>query len=367
MACPAPTSRSSAGRSAVSTSSGTPASSASTTAGRKLPAAVPDVEVITAGSPVALAMPSAKNAAQRSSTCECTVRRPSRTSASTSGGEREPGDVHAWRTPLRTSSSTSARRRMWVSRSAALIGDAVGVPETVVLLHGFAGTGRLWDPVAARLDGERYRPLAPDLRGHGAAAARRPVSFDGCVEDVLGLVAHPVTLCGYSMGGRIALMVALATPERIERLILVATTAGIEDAAEREQRRIADEALASEIEQGSIEEFHDRWTGQPLFAGTPPEAAATWHADILDNEPGPLAAALRGLGTGVMEPLWDRLGELTMPATVLAGERDPKFRALGERLAEALPRGELVIVDGAGHGIPREQPAAVAAAVRRRR
>jgi 2-succinyl-6-hydroxy-2,4-cyclohexadiene-1-carboxylate synthase len=256
---------------------------------------------------------------------------------------------------------------MWVSRSAALIGDAVWVPETVVLLHGFAGTGRLWDPVAARLDGERYRPLAPDIRGHGAAAARRPVSFGSCVEDVLGLVAHPFTLCGYSMGGRIALQVALAAPERIERLILVATTAGIEDPAEREQRRLADEALATEIEQGPIEEFADRWMAQPLFAGTPPEAAATWRADILDNDPVALAAALRGIGTGVMEPLWDRLGELAMPATVLAGERDPKFRALGERLASELPRGELVIVDGAGHGIPREQPAAVAAAVRSRR
>ena len=238
------------------------------------------------------------------------------------------------------------------------------MPETVVLLHGFAGTGRLWDPVAARLDAERYRPLAPDIRGHGTAAARAPVSFDGCVEDVLGLVAHPVTLVGYSMGGRLALMVALTAPERIERLILVATTAGIEDPAEREQRRVADEALATEMEQGSIEAFADRWTAQPLFAGTPPAAAASWRADILDNDPGALAAALRGLGTGAMEPLWDRLGELTMPATVLAGERDAKFRALGERLAQALPRGELVILDGAGHGIPREQPAAVAAAVR---
>jgi 2-succinyl-6-hydroxy-2,4-cyclohexadiene-1-carboxylate synthase len=252
---------------------------------------------------------------------------------------------------------------MWVSRSAALIGDAVGVPETVVLLHGFAGTGRLWDPVAARLDGERYRPLAPDIRGHGTAAARSPASFDGCVEDVLGLIAHPFTLVGYSMGGRIALRVALAAPQRIERLILVATTAGIEDPAEREQRRIADEALATEMEQGPIEAFADRWTTQPLFAGTPPEAAASWRADILDNDPAGLAAALRGLGTGVMEPLWDRLGELTMPATVLTGERDAKFRALGGRLAEALPRGELVMVEGAGHGIPREQPAAAAAAI----
>ena len=240
-----------------------------------------------------------------------------------------------------------------------------GVPETVVLLHGFAGTGRLWDPVVARLDEERYRPLAPDLRGHGTAAARRPVSFEACAEDVLGLVAHPFTLAGYSMGGRIALHAALAAPERVERLVLVATTAGIADPAERARRRAADAELAEATERGSIEEFADRWTAQPLFAGTPPQAAAVWRADILDNEPAALAAVLRGIGTGAMEPLWDLLGELRMPATVLAGERDEKFRALGQRLADGLPRGELVIVEGAGHGIPREDPAAVAAAIAR--
>jgi 2-succinyl-6-hydroxy-2,4-cyclohexadiene-1-carboxylate synthase len=239
----------------------------------------------------------------------------------------------------------------------------VAVPETVVLLHGFAGTGRLWDPVVARLDGERYRPLAPDLRGHGTASARRPVSFDAIAQDVLGLVAHPFTLCGYSMGGRIALHTALVAPERIDRLVLVATTAGIEDPAERTERRAADDALAGATEQGSIEAFADRWTAQPLFAGTPPQAAAAWRADILDNEPAALAAALRGVGTGSMEPLWERLGELAMPARVLAGSRDAKFLALGERLAAELPRGELEIVQGAGHGIPREDPAAVAAAL----
>ena len=318
---------------------------------------------MTAGVPVALAMPSAKNAAARSSTCECTVSRLSRTSASTSGVERDPGDVHACRRPLRTSSSANARSRTWVSRSGALIRDAVGVTETVVLLHGFAGTGRLWDPVVARLDGERYRPLAPDLRGHGTAATRRPVSFEACVEDVLGLVGHPFTLAGYSMGGRIALQAALAAPDRVDRLVLVATTAGIEDPAERERRRAGDQALADQIEHATIDDFIVRWTAQPLFADTPPEAAARWHADMLENHPTALAAALRGIGTGVMEPLWDRLSELRMPATVVVGERDAKFLALGQRLASELPNGDLVIVGGAGHGIPREDPAAVAAAI----
>ena len=63
----------------------------------------------------------------------------------------------------------------------------------------------------------------------------------------------------------------------------------------------------------TIEAFADRWAAQPLFAGTPPEAARVWREDLLRNDPADLAAVLRGIGTGAMEPLWDRLGELTMP------------------------------------------------------
>lgn len=239
------------------------------------------------------------------------------------------------------------------------------MPETIVLLHGFAGTGRMWEPVIAGLDGAPYLPLAPDLRGHGAAAARRPVTFEACVADIIGLVDGPFALCGYSMGGRVALHVALAARERVTRLVLVATTAGIEDAEERAARVRDDAALADAVEAGTIEDFVARWSAQPLFAGDPPHAVAAWQADQRRNEPAGLAAALRGIGTGSMAPLWDRLGELTMPADVLAGERDQKFRALGERLAATLPNATLTIVAGAGHGLPREAPAAIAEAIRR--
>src|SRR4051795_532646 len=130
-----------------------------------------------------------------------------------------------------------------------------GVPTTVVLLHGFAGTRRAWDPVVERLDRERYTPLAPDLRGHGDARDARPVSFEACVADVLAAAPERFVLCGYSMGGRIAQHVALAAPERVERLVLVATTAGLRDAGERAERRAADEALAERVERGTIEDF----------------------------------------------------------------------------------------------------------------
>jgi 2-succinyl-6-hydroxy-2,4-cyclohexadiene-1-carboxylate synthase len=238
------------------------------------------------------------------------------------------------------------------------------MPATVVLLHGFAGTGRAWDPVVERLDRERYTALAPDLRGHGTARDARPISFDACVDDILAAAPQRFTLCGYSMGGRLALHVALAAPERVERLVLVATTAGIDEKADRTARRADDERLAAFAETATIEEFADRWAAQPLFAGTPADAARRWRADILRNDPRALAAVLRGVGAGAMAPLWDRLGALTMPAAVMAGERDAKYVALAtQRLVSAIPRARLVLVPGAGHGLPREAPAAVAAAI----
>jgi 2-succinyl-6-hydroxy-2,4-cyclohexadiene-1-carboxylate synthase len=240
------------------------------------------------------------------------------------------------------------------------------MPDTAVLLHGFGGTKRSWDLVAGRLGPESYTPLALDLRGHGAARDARPVTFQACVADVLAAAPPRFALCGYSMGGRIALHVAFAAPERVERLILVATTAGIDDPGGRSARRHSDAALAAWAEKATIEAFADRWASQQLFAGDPPEAAAFARADMLRNEPAALAAALRGIGTGAMEALWERLGELPMPATVLAGERDAKFVALATRLAAALPEAELVLVPGAGHGLPREAPEAIAEVLRPR-
>lgn len=241
-----------------------------------------------------------------------------------------------------------------------------GVPAPLILLHGFMQTGRGWDEVVRHLGGERYRPLAPDLRGHGAAARRRPIDFSSCVEDIARLGGERFALAGYSQGGRLALHVALAHPGRVARLVLVSATAGIEDDGERARRRVADAKLAAWMEADGrlMSEVADHWGAQPLFAGQSPEVAGAARADRLANEPFHVAAALRGIGTGEMAPLWERLSELgEMPVTVLAGELDPKYVALGERLRRLAPNAALTVVADAGHALPLEAPAAVAAAI----
>lgn len=233
------------------------------------------------------------------------------------------------------------------------------MPEDVVLLHGFSGTHRAWDGVVAQLSPERYRPLGLDLPGHGECAdTERPISFAGCVEHVLARAPERFALCGYSLGGRVALHVALTAPARLTRLVLVSTTAGIEDASERAERSAADHRLADELERIPFEDFVERWRTQPLFADEPPEVGELAREDQRRNRPDALAAVLRGIGSGEMAPLWDRLGELTMPVTVVVGDRDAKFQALGRRMVGLLPDAELIVVAG-GHGLPLENPAAV--------
>ncbi len=236
----------------------------------------------------------------------------------------------------------------------------------LVLLHGFTNSGASWQPVISGL-GERYRALAPDIRGHASAGARRAGhAHRGDRRRRGSSTPEPFTLVGYSQGGRIALHVALALPHRVARLVLIGASPGLADEAEREQRRLADERLAEQIESLTIDEFARQWAQTPILADVPPEIAAMSHADRLRSTPAGLAAALRGLGTGALPSLWERLPELRMPVTLIAGERDTKFTALADEMARCIPRATVTVVPGAGHAVHLERPDAVVEALLRR-
>jgi 2-succinyl-6-hydroxy-2,4-cyclohexadiene-1-carboxylate synthase len=237
---------------------------------------------------------------------------------------------------------------------------------TLVLLHGFTHTGRSWDPVIAALD-ERYLALAPDIRGHGQAGDRQPVSLAAVIDDLASVPSPRFTLAGYSMGGRIALHVALTLPSRVQRLVLIGASPGIADPSEREARRRADAQLADETESEAIEQFARKWATTAVLGAQPPEVQAATYADRLRSTPSGLSRALRGLGAGALPPLWDRLGELAMPVTLVVGERDEKFRAIAAQMAQAIPAAEIIVVPHSGHAVHLEAPDAVAGVLRESR
>jgi 2-succinyl-6-hydroxy-2,4-cyclohexadiene-1-carboxylate synthase len=244
-------------------------------------------------------------------------------------------------------------------------------PRTVLALHGFGGSGASWDDVAAAA-GDDLRIVAPDLRGHGTAAHRRPVDLAGVLEDLRPLLRDAAaastsgraTIAGYSLGGRVGLHLALAEPDLVERMVLVSSTSGIEDEEERRARRASDEAQAARLEREGLEAFADRWATLPLWDGDPPAARAAQRAALAAGDAAGLAAALRGLGAGAVPAVGPRLQALAAPLTVVVGARDRRYRAIGARVLglAAQPAGEVVVAD-AGHGLLREAPAAVAAAL----
>src|SRR4051812_37974735 len=194
------------------------------------------------------------------------------------------------------------------------------MPADLLLLHGFTQTGASWAGVLRALAG-RSRALAPDL-GAGPWEAELD-RLEALLAGGPGREIAPV-VAGYSMGGRLALALALRCPERVRRLVLVSASPGLASAQERARRRAADAALADRIERVGLEAFAREWAAQPLFADQSAAVAALAHEDRLRRTAAEHAAQLRGLGTGVMPPLWERLGELTMPVALVVGERDAK-------------------------------------------
>ncbi len=238
-----------------------------------------------------------------------------------------------------------------------------------VVLHGFTGSAASMAPLTNRLPDP---VLALDLPGHGPG----PISDDpadytmsAAVAGVIDATAHlgGFALVGYSMGGRVALHVALAHSDRVAAVALIGARPGIDDPAERAERISADEVLAERIESEGIEWFTDFWADQPLFATQryrlSVEQQAELRAQRLACDPAGLALSLRGIGVGAVEPVGCRLGELAMPCALIAGADDAKFAAIAHQMASAIPQATVSLIPDVGHAAHLEAPDATAAAV----
>ncbi|MBV9281141.1 MAG: 2-succinyl-6-hydroxy-2,4-cyclohexadiene-1-carboxylate synthase [Chloroflexi bacterium] len=240
-----------------------------------------------------------------------------------------------------------------------------GSGPPLLLLHGFTGSVATWAPLMDALAG-RFRTVAVDLHGHGGSdcpADPARYRLDRAAGDVLALLDRldigRFALLGYSLGGRLALHLALAAPGRAHTLVLESASPGILDPQERRGRVESDERLARILEREGIEVFVERWEQHPLFrtqARLPSTVRAALRAQRLRSDPRGLANSLRGAGAGIQEPLVDRLRELRQPTLVLVGELDARYRELGLMMANAMPAATLAVVEGAGHAVHLERP-----------
>jgi 2-succinyl-6-hydroxy-2,4-cyclohexadiene-1-carboxylate synthase len=246
-----------------------------------------------------------------------------------------------------------------------VVSEGAGPPA--IVLHGFTGSSESMQVVSDALR-DTHRVHRVDLLGFGQSdAPRDPAAYtmDRCVAQLTSmldaLALGRVHCVGYSMGGRVALSLAIAHADRVASLALVGATPGIADAASRAARVAADEALAERIFEHGLETFVDEWMALPLFAsqrrlGQAPLARA--RAERMRNRPEVLAASLRGMGTGRMPPLQQALARLCVPVLLAVGGEDAKFCAIARDMAALLPDARVGVIDTAGHAAHLEQPEA---------
>jgi len=231
----------------------------------------------------------------------------------------------------------------------------------VLALHGFTGSGDDFE-FARKIFFEKFRGNelpenafdAPNLSPENLAGT---LDFLWERWEKLSRSNLPRTLLGYSMGGRIALHLALTKNFWCDgdRLVLVSASPGIENPREREARRLADNALADEIDRAnSANFFYERWRKNPLIA-TQSREPSPWRERLLERrahaDKSVWAQHLRNLGTGALPSLWKKISALNVPAGTLlvVGEEDVKFRAIAGKMHASIPHSTVAIVPASGH------------------
>lgn len=231
--------------------------------------------------------------------------------------------------------------------------SAHGDGPALAMVHGFAQDRRCIGPLARAVADRRV--LLPDAPGHGGSWRHAGADLEQGAQ-LLADTTGPCVLVGYSMGGRLALVTALARPDVVEALVLVGATAGIEDDDERAERRRRDGELADRLERIGVEAFVDEWLSSPMFAGLPPWAR--FDEERRANRADALASSLRRAGTGSMRPRWQQLSELDIPVLCITGELDTRYGELSRRMVTTIgERARHHVVAGVGHAAHLEAPA----------
>ncbi len=235
-----------------------------------------------------------------------------------------------------------------------------GEGPPVLLLHGVGGDGTHWDAIARALR-ERASVITMDLRGHGRSERiGAPVTAHDLAQDAVTVLDEAGVACcavaGFSLGGAVALALALDHPERVSKLAVIGTVCG----RTREERSRALDRIELLREQGVAalaEANRSRWFTD-AFQAAHPDIVAQRVAQVEACDPASYGYAFAVFCTADFA---DRLHEIRVPTLVLTGENDvaatPRMAQLmGDRVAGAQVR----VLEGLRHSVLIEAPGKVA-------
>ncbi|MGL4711648.1 MAG: 2-succinyl-6-hydroxy-2,4-cyclohexadiene-1-carboxylate synthase [Shewanella sp.] len=237
---------------------------------------------------------------------------------------------------------------------------------TLVLLHGFLSTKADWLPLMPALS-QHFHCICFDLPGHGDnQRALEPTQLEGfnqCVADVLahlnGLHIEQFHLYGYSLGGRIALHLAKAYPQKLLSLNLESCHPGLTDPQEKRARTQNDTQWAERLLHLASKDFLNLWYQQSVFAdmtATKRNALIEHRSAVLDSHPkARLKAVFLATSLARQASLWDVPLQLACECHFFAGSQDAKFHALAQEWQLHAP---ILVhtIHGAGHNIHQAAP-----------
>lgn len=242
--------------------------------------------------------------------------------------------------------------------------------RALVLLHGFTGTPRSWARVARLLPSDAV-VFMPALLGHdGTPGHGSPAGFSAEVDRIALLIRSaelaPAHLCGYSLGGRVALGLLVSHPELFSGATLIGAHPGLQSESERAARARSDARWRELLDREGIEAFVAAWEQQPLFASQralPDGILAEQRRERLAHDARGLSRSLANLGLAGMPDYGRELGRIRVPVELVSGELDARFTDLAAGMRARLPDARTTVVPGIGHNVVLERPALVANAL----
>jgi pimeloyl-ACP methyl ester carboxylesterase len=218
---------------------------------------------------------------------------------------------------------------------------------TVVFMAPVGNDAGAWWQVAAAQRGTRH-----EFPGFGRPRADAPPTMASLADEVAAAYAPPLHLIGVSMGGMVALNVAVRHPDRVGSVLVACTGAAVDPAVMHERARAA---LRDGME-GVLDTTLERWFTPAAVSQSPAHPGVQYaRATLRSLDPASFADGWRAIAT---HDVRERLAELSMPITAAAGSLDQASPlARSEEIAARAPRARLVIVDGAPHMAHLECPA----------